>query len=46
MKSDSVKAGAAQAPHRSLFNALGFTKEEMQIGLDLIEEHQNRLLVL
>ena len=29
MKSDAVKLGAQQAPHRSLFNALGFTKEEM-----------------
>ena len=29
MKSDNVKLGAQQAPHRSLFNALGFTKEEM-----------------
>lgn len=29
MKSDSVKVGYQQAPHRSLFNALGFTKEEM-----------------
>ena len=30
MKSDNVKVGSAQAPHRSLFNALGFTQEEMQ----------------
>ena len=30
MKSDNVKVGSAQAPHRSLFNALGFTKEEME----------------
>jgi len=30
MKSDSVKVGAQQAPHRSLFNALGFTNEEME----------------
>ena len=29
MKSDNVKAGMQQAPHRSLFNALGFTEEEM-----------------
>ncbi len=28
MKSDSVKTGAQQAPHRSLFNALGYTEEE------------------
>lgn len=30
MRSDSVKVGAAQAPHRSLFNALGYTEEERQ----------------
>ena len=30
MKSDAVKSGLAQAPHRSLFNALGMTKEEME----------------
>ena len=29
MKSDNVKKGMQQAPHRSLFNALGFTEEEM-----------------
>ena len=30
MKSDSVKKGMQQAPHRSLFNALGMTEEEMK----------------
>ena len=30
MKSDNVKVGMQQAPHRSLFNALGMTEEEMQ----------------
>ena len=30
MKSDNVKKGMQQAPHRSLFNALGFTEEEME----------------
>ena len=30
MKSDNVKCGMQQAPHRSLFNALGFTEEEMK----------------
>ena len=30
MKSDNVKSGMQQAPHRSLFNALGFTEEEAQ----------------
>ncbi|MCI6553398.1 MAG: dihydroxy-acid dehydratase [Lachnospiraceae bacterium] len=28
MRSDSVMTGAQQAPHRSLFNALGYTEEE------------------
>ena len=31
MKSDNVKAGMQQAPHRSLFNALGFTEEEITV---------------
>ncbi len=30
MRSDAVKTGSQQAPHRSLFNALGMTKEEME----------------
>ncbi|OUP50571.1 dihydroxy-acid dehydratase [Lachnoclostridium sp. An181] len=30
MKSDTVKTGMQQAPHRSLFNALGMTKEELE----------------
>ena len=30
MRSDAVKTGTQQAPHRSLFNALGITKEEME----------------
>lgn len=30
MNSSKVKEGVQQAPHRSLFNALGFTKEEMK----------------
>ena len=29
MKSDNVKVGMQQAPHRSLFNALGLTEEEL-----------------
>lgn len=29
MRSDQVKKGMQQAPHRSLFNALGYTKEEL-----------------
>ena len=30
MKSDAVKTGMQQAPHRSLFNVLGMTEEEMK----------------
>lgn len=30
MRSDNVKKGVERAPHRSLFNALGMTKEEME----------------
>ena len=30
MRSDNVKKGMQQAPHRSLFHALGFTEEEMR----------------
>ena len=30
MRSDTVKKGLQQAPHRSLWNALGVTKEEME----------------
>ena len=30
MRSDSVTKGMQQAPHRSLFNALGMTKEELK----------------
>ena len=30
MRSDAVKTGTQQAPHRFLFNALGMTKEEME----------------
>lgn len=30
MKSDNVKVGMQQAPHRSLFNALGMTEEELE----------------
>ena len=38
MKSDNVKKGMQQAPHRSLFNALGMTEEEIQYVIDKINE--------
>lgn len=49
MRSDSVKTGVAQAPHRSLFNALGYTEEERQrplIGIvcsynEIVPGHMN-----
>lgn len=33
MRSDTVKKGVQQAPHRSLFNALGMTQEELDLSL-------------
>ena len=44
MKSDAVKSGVAQAPHRSLFNALGFTKEEMEKPLVGIVSSQSEII--
>ena len=44
MRSDSVKKGMQQAPHRSLFNALGFTKEEMDKPLIGIVSSYNEIV--
>ena len=44
MRSDNVKSGAQQAPHRSLFNALGFTKEEMEKPLVGIVSSQSEII--
>ena len=44
MKSDAVKKGLQQAPHRSLFNALGFTKEEMEKPLIGIVSSYNEIV--
>lgn len=49
MRSDSVKCGVQQAPHRSLFNALGYTEEERRrpmIGIvssynEIVPGHMN-----
>ena len=49
MRSDSVKKGVQQAPHRSLFNALGYTQEERErpmIGIvssynEIVPGHMN-----
>ena len=44
MISDNVKKGMQQAPHRSLFNALGFTKEEMDKPLVGIVSSYNEIV--
>ena len=44
MKSDNVKVGMQQAPHRSLFNALGMTKEEMERPLVGIVCYYNEIV--
>ena len=44
MKSDNVKKGMQQAPHRSLFNALGLTKEEMDRPLVGIVSSYNEIV--
>lgn len=44
MKSDSVTKGMQQAPHRSLFNALGLTKEELERPLVGIVSSYNEIV--
>ncbi|GAA4297520.1 dihydroxy-acid dehydratase [Anaerocolumna aminovalerica] len=44
MNSDAVKTGMQQAPHRSLFNALGLTKEELQKPLVGIVSSYNEIV--
>ena len=44
MRSDSVKKGVQQAPHRSLFNALGMTEEEMSKPLIGIVSSYNEIV--
>ncbi len=44
MRSDSVKKGMQQAPHRSLFNALGMTKEELERPLVGIVSSYNEIV--
>ena len=44
MKSDSVKKGIATAPQRSLFNALGLTKEELEKPLVGIVSSYNEIV--
>ena len=44
MRSDSVKTGMQQAPHRSLFHALGMTKEELDRPLVGIVSSYNEIV--
>ena len=44
MKSDAVKSGMQQAPHRSLFNALGMTQEELKKPLVGIVSSYNEIV--
>ncbi len=44
MKSDNVRVGMQQAPHRSLFNALGMTEEEMKKPLVGIVSSYNEIV--
>ena len=44
MRSDTVKKGMQQAPHRSLFNALGITQEEMERPLVGIVSSYNEIV--
>ncbi len=44
MRSDHVKSGMQQAPHRSLFNALGMTKEELDKPLVGIVSSYNEIV--
>jgi len=44
MRSDAVKKGVQQAPHRSLFNALGFTREELNRPLIGIVSSYNEIV--
>ncbi len=44
MRSDAVKTGVQQAPHRSLFHALGLTEEEMKRPLIGIVNSYNEVV--
>ena len=44
MRSDTVKKGSQQAPHRSLFNALGMTQEELDRPLIGVVSSYNEII--
>ena len=43
MRSDAAKKGASQAPHRSLFNALGYTQEEMDRVIQVMKKAAEKI---
>ena len=44
MRSDNVKKGPQRAPHRSLFNALGYTEEELERPLIGVVNSYNEIV--
>ena len=44
VKSDAIKCGAQNAPHRALYNALGLTEEEIQRPLIGIVSSYNEIV--
>ena len=44
MRSDAVTKGVKSATHRALFNALGFTKEELERPLVGVVSSQNDIV--
>ena len=44
MRSDTVTKGVQQAPHRSLFNALGMTQEELDRPLIGVVSSYNEIV--
>ena len=44
MRSDRVKKGLERAPHRSLFNAMGYTREEMERPLVGVVNSANEII--
>ena len=44
MRSDTVTKGVQQAPHRSLFNALGMTQEELERPLIGVVSSYNEIV--
>ena len=44
MKSDSLKTGTQNAPHRALYHALGLTEEEMSRPLIGIVSSYNEIV--